>query len=194
MRIIAGEYRGRKLESFEGMDIRPTSDRVKESLFNIIGNKVVGSCFLDLFGGTGSVGIEAYSRGAEKVVFVDSSIKSIKLLKTNLQHLKIIDEVEIYNTDYNTAVKKLGDNGRSFDIIFVDPPYNKGIAQNSLHLIDAADILHKDGIIVVEHEANEVMPEATGRIVKVKEKKYGSTKLSVYNVKLEADNSIESSI
>ncbi len=180
MRVIAGKYRGRKLENFEGMDIRPTSDRVKESLFNILGHKLMGCSFLDLFGGTGSIGIEAVSRGAEKVVFVDTGVKSIKVLRSNLESLKITERVEIYNTDYENALSKMGSANSLFDFIFIDPPYNKQIAQNALGIISDLGILHSEGIIVVEHDVLDSMPDRVGILVKDREKKYGSTMLSMY--------------
>ncbi len=182
MRVIAGEFRGRKLDSFEGMDIRPTSDRVKESLFNILSEKVINCSFLDLFGGTGNVGIEALSRGAKQVVFVDSSLKSIKILKSNLDKISKSDSAEVYNTDYDNAIKRLGQDNRKFDIIFIDPPYNKDMAQNALVHIDRSGILEDDGVIIVEHDSKDIMPEQSGGLLKFREKLYGSTKLTFYSL------------
>lgn len=181
MRVVAGIYRGRKLERIEGMDIRPTSDMVKESLFNILGGEVINSNFLDLFGGTGSIGIEAVSRGAEHVVFIDSSIKSIKVLRKNLENLGIKNNVEVYNADYLTAINKLYQNSRRFDIIFLDPPYGTGIAQKALERINEKPILSGDGVIIVEHDARDAMPVSLGSIKMYREKRYGNTKLSFYH-------------
>ncbi len=180
MRVIAGIHRGRRLESLEGRDIRPTADRVKESLFNILGSAVLDSNFLDLFGGTGGIGIEALSRGAQHVVFVDESIRSIKVLRSNLEQLKITDEAEVYNTDYTTAIKKLHMHDRRFGIIYIDPPYATGIAQKALEEINSHDILEKDGYIVVEHEVRDAMPDQVGRLVMFRSKLYGNTRLSFY--------------
>jgi 16S rRNA (guanine(966)-N(2))-methyltransferase RsmD len=182
LRVIAGEFRGRKLDSFEGMDIRPTSDRVKESLFNILNEKVIDCSFLDLFGGSGNIGIEALSRGADKVVFIDSNIKSIKVLKGNLIKINKLDSVEVYNTDYETAISKLGLDKRIFDIIFIDPPYNMNIAQNAIIHIDKCEILSNEGIIIVEHDSKDVMPEKSERLIKFREKQYGGTKLTFYKL------------
>jgi 16S rRNA (guanine(966)-N(2))-methyltransferase RsmD len=180
LRVISGEFKGRKLEKLEGMEIRPTSDRVKESLFNMLGIKLYDCAFLDLFAGTGGIGIEAYSRGAEQVVFIDESAKSIKVLKTNLDKLKILDAVEVYNTDYINAISKLAIDHRKFDIIFIDPPYLKGYAQNALEAISEHHVLHEEGIAIVEHDIADKMPENAGKLNLTRQKKYGSTMLSFY--------------
>ena len=180
MRVISGELRGRKLEKLEGMDIRPTSDRVKESLFNILGIKIYDCEFLDLFAGTGGIGIEAYSRGASKVVFIDESAKSVQVLRGNLEKLKVLDKVEVYNTDYTSAITKLARDNRKFDFIFIDPPYLKGYAQNSLTHISEQLLLKEDGIVIVEHDMEDAMPEAVGSLKLHRQKKYGKTILSFF--------------
>lgn len=182
MRVITGVYKGRRLDSIEGMDIRPTSDMVKESLFNILSSEIIESDFLDLFGGTGGVGIEAVSRGAKSVVFIDNSIKSIKVLRKNLESLNIKDNVEVFNTDYLTAINKLHRNGRLFDIIFIDPPYRTGIAQRALEKLCDDPILKNSGIIIVEHDTKDQMPEKVGNIKMYRDKRYGNTKLSFYGI------------
>jgi 16S rRNA (guanine966-N2)-methyltransferase len=180
LRVIAGEYRGRRLDRIEGMDIRPTSDKVKGSLFNILVDSVIDSAFLDLFGGTGGIGIEALSRGAEHVVFIDTDIKSIKVLKGNLEHLNIIDNVEVLNTDYSTGISKLYNNNKKFDIIFIDPPYSVGLAQNALVEIDKHPILAQSGLIIVEHDSKDEMPSSQGKLYMYRSKQYGNTTLSFY--------------
>ncbi|MGE5632917.1 MAG: 16S rRNA (guanine(966)-N(2))-methyltransferase RsmD [Caulobacteraceae bacterium] len=182
MRVIAGVYRGRRFDRIEGTDIRPTSDMVKESLFNILSSDIIESKFLDLFGGTGGVGIEALSRGASHVVFIDSSIKSIKVLRKNLENLNIIDNIEVYNTDYLTAISKLYKNNKKFNIIFIDPPYSTGIAQKALLEISRNCILDEPGIIIIEHDAKDDMPETAGKLNKYRSKQYGNTKLSFYTL------------
>lgn len=186
MRVISGEYRGRRLESLEGRDIRPTTDRVKESLFNILGERLIECSFLDLFGGSGAIGIEALSRGAGLSVFIDSSIKSIKVLYGNLESLKIKENAEVYNTDYTTAIDKLWRDNRLFDIIFIDPPYSTGIAQNALGEIARKNILQQGGIIVIEHDHKDAMPEKEDRLIRYRVKQYGNTVLSFYCTKDEA--------
>jgi len=192
LRVITGIYRGRKLESIEGMDVRPTSDKVKESLFNILGVDVIDSDFLDLFGGTGSIGIEALSRGARHVVFIDNSIKSIKVLRRNLENLRIKEQAEVYNADYQTAINKLYGNRRKFDIIFIDPPYRRGIAQDALNQINLQPILSENGIIIVEHDDRDDMPENVGVLVKYRDKRYGNTRLSFYTIKEQGHQKEES--
>ncbi len=182
MRVIAGEFRGRRLDPIEGMDIRPTSDKVKGSLFNIFGDAVIDSVFLDLFGGTGGIGIEALSRGAKHVVFVDTDIKSVKVLKGNLDRLNINENVEVLNSDYSTAIAKLYSNKKEFDIIFIDPPYSNGMAQNALKEIDENPILSQSGLIVVEHDSKDEMPSGIGRLYMYRSKQYGNTTLSFYNI------------
>lgn len=191
MRVIAGEYRGRKLEAIEGMDIRPTADKIKGSIFNMLGNAVIECSFLDLFGGTGGVGIEALSRGARNVVFIDAGIKSIKVLKDNLKHLNIKENVEVYHTDYETAIKKLNKFNKQFDIIFIDPPYRNGMAQNALVNIDRNPILAQSGIIIVEHDSKEEMPQKVGSLIKYRVKQYSNTSLSFYNIDRETEHKEE---
>ena len=182
MRVVAGEFRGRKLECLDGIDIRPTLDRVKESLFNIIAIDVLEGDFLDLFSGSGAIGIEAISRGAKEVVFVDESIKSIKVLKNNLEKLKIDKNIEIFNDDCSMVVEKLFKEKRFFDIIFMDPPYSKGIVQALLKKININKILKEDGTIIVEHDIADILQQKEGDIALVRQKKYGSTMLSFYKI------------
>jgi 16S rRNA (guanine966-N2)-methyltransferase len=182
LRIISGEFRGRKLEKLEGMDIRPTTDRVKESLFNMLGARLFDCAFLDLFAGTGGIGIEAYSRGASKIVFIDESSKSIKVLKSNLEMLMLLDKVEVYNTDYINAINKLALDNRKFDIIFIDPPYLKGFTQNALIHINDNNLINENGIIVIEHDIQDKMPESVGNLNLQRQKKYGNTMLSFFSL------------
>jgi len=152
MRVISGKYKGRKLFSPNGDRVRPTTDRIKESIFNILTSKgVLEDAFcLDLFCGTGSLGIEALSRGAKKTVFVDIDLESLELAKKNLLHIKADkDEYETYHADYKLAIKKL--EGKQFDVIFLDPPYAKNDYVACVDLILESNILTKDGVIAFEH-------------------------------------------
>jgi 16S rRNA (guanine(966)-N(2))-methyltransferase RsmD len=137
---------------------------------------------LDLFGGTGGIGIEALSRGAKHVVFIDANIRSIKVLKGNLDNLNIRDNVEVFHTDYSTAIEKLYKFKKHFDIIFIDPPYRVGIAQNALEEIDKNLILAQSGLIVVEHDSKDEMPNRVGKLSMYRSKQYGSTSLSFYEL------------
>lgn len=156
MRVISGKYRGKKLFSPEGNDVRPTTDRIKETVFNILCAKsdFCGAAVLDLFSGTGSLGIEAISRGATTAVFVDKSRDSIELTKKNLAHVGIV--AEVYNTDFKVALKKL--YGRQFDFIFVDPPYFGKNEQDIFDLILKYDLLTQNGIIFLEHSTKIGLP------------------------------------
>ncbi len=147
MRIVSGLYRGRVLSGFKGDAIRPTADNVREALFNILQTKIYGSNFLDLYCGTGAVGIEALSRGASKVYFNDSNRESVALAKKNLQSLKIADGINISNLD---AERFLLSNSTKFDFIFLDPPYKDGISERVQALL--ADALSVDGMVIYENE------------------------------------------
>ncbi len=150
MRVIAGTAKGHKLQSPEGIEIRPTIDRIKETLFNIIAPDLDECKFLDLFSGTGAIGIEALSRGAKQAVFVDNSSK--KIIEYNLNHTKLNDKAQIYADDVFDIINKLGKQQEKFDIIFLDPPYKKNYADECLLSIKNKNILNDDGYIIVEHE------------------------------------------
>lgn len=145
MRIIAGKHRGRVLKEFKGRDIRPTSDRAKEALFNILQFEISGCTFLDLYSGTGGIGLEAISRGAEKVVFVDNSKESVKLLKENLAYLKESAEVVEADADSYVVTAK-----SKFDFVFLDPPYATD-ARSVAEKIAKNGLMKKGGRIIYEH-------------------------------------------
>lgn len=153
MRVITGTAKGCKLKSPQNMDIRPTTDRIKETLFNIISHDLVDCKFLDLFSGTGAIGIEALSRGAEKAVFVDKSIDSIKIIDYNLLHTKLFSKAKVCTGDVLSVIKKLGEQQQKFDIIFMDPPYLQNYISQVLTAIRQANILN--GYIIVEHETKD---------------------------------------
>ena len=183
MRVISGELKGRRLNRIDTDSIRPTSDKVKEALFSILGDLVIDSNFLDLFAGSGSVGIEAYSRGAREVVFVDSHLSSIRILKKNLEKIDILKETEVLFNDYATAIKILSKQGRKFDIIFIDPPYEQGLSLEAIRKIWDVKLLAKNGVIVVEHGIKEILPEEIDILERFKVKKYGNVFLSLYAIK-----------
>jgi len=183
LRVIAGELKGRKLSSIDTDLIRPTSDKVKEALFSILGDLVIDCNFLDLFAGSGSVGIEAYSRGAKEVVFVDSHLSSIKILKKNLEKVGILNDTEVIHDDFAAAIEILSRRGRKFDIIFIDPPYGQGLSIEAARKIIKNNLLSKSGVIIIEHGAKEIIPEEIDILEKFKEKKYGNIFLSLYAIK-----------
>lgn len=149
MRVISGKYRGKRLFSPTDDRVRPTTDRIKETLFNILASRggVYGDV-LDLFAGSGALGIEALSRGAERAVFVDKDPDSVRLTKSNLRHVGA--DAEVYNTDYRVALKKLA--GRTFDFIFLDPPYHLHIEAELVETIDALSLLAANGTIIIERD------------------------------------------
>ena len=177
MRVIAGQYKGRKLESPENYDIRPTTDKAKEALFSILYNDTPGARVLDLFAGTGGLGIEALSRGASECIFVDHSRQSAGLVKRNLAGCGVKEEARVLQGDYRKVLAGLTG---SFDIILMDPPYNKGLLEDAFHLIREHGLLAPDGVIVCEHRREEVLPEEIDGFVREKERRYGIVKLSIY--------------
>lgn len=168
MKVISGKYKGRVLEGFDINGTRPTMDRVKESLFGTIQNYVPNSIVLDLFSGSGNLGIEALSEGASFAYLVDSNSKAINVIKKNVKNIGI-DSVEIINSDYKKALKNFN---IKFDLIFLDPPYNTNYIEESIKLIMELDLLNNDGIIVCESDSLDKIIY-TSMLEKVKEKKYG---------------------
>ncbi len=180
MRVIAGKYKGRKLEAPLDMSVRPTTDKVKEALFDIIMADVPGAVFCDLFAGSGAIGIEALSRGADKCWFCDADRTSIRLVKTNLRSCGIGDEAKVVTGDYKKALRKITDK---IDIFFIDPPYESGIYESCLSQIEILDLLSDDAIIITEHDSRTDMPEETETMEIVRDHRYGKTVLSVFRKK-----------
>lgn len=172
MRVISGKYRGRVLSDFKGADIRPTADRVKESLFNILSSNVCGARVLDMFCGSGNLGIECISRGAEFVHFNDISKDSIDLLKKNLS--KIEGNYTVTNYDFSACLKA----GEKYDLIFIDPPYASDCGIQALKLISKGNHLSEGGIAVYERDRS-FSGEVDG-IIKFDERKYGKTYLTFF--------------
>ncbi|MBP3433636.1 MAG: 16S rRNA (guanine(966)-N(2))-methyltransferase RsmD [Clostridia bacterium] len=177
MRIIGGKYRSRTLAAFEGDDVRPTSDRAREALFNILAYRVVGARALDLFSGSGALGLECLSRGAKEVVFNDRAKESIAILKKNLASLKIPvgEEVKIFNYDYSVCLDAAAGK---FDIIFIDPPYRFEYGKAALEKISARGLLSENGIAVYERD-RAFEGEIEG-LEKYDERKYGKAYLTFF--------------
>ena len=180
MRVITGSAKGRPLKTVKGRDIRPTSDRVKGTLFNIIGPRVVEAHFLDLFAGSGAVGIEALSRGASCCVFVDLQSAHLRVVEENLQATGLRERAELLRRDARAALVDLGHRGRRFDLIFVDPPYGQGLVPEALAGIDAQGLLADDGWVICEHHGKDPVPVAAGGLHKVREVVIGETVLSIF--------------
>ena len=182
LRVISGKVRGLKLDTPKNEYVRPTTDRVKESLFNIINPYIIDSNVLDLFAGTGSLGIECLSRGASSATFVDVSKESINIVKSNIKKARVENESIILNLDFKNAIDRLKIQNKKFDIIFMDPPYYKNMFIDALSNIDEADLLCDDGIIVVEHDTKDKFVDNIGRLEKTRDKKYGNTTLTFYKL------------
>nr|WP_317358438.1 16S rRNA (guanine(966)-N(2))-methyltransferase RsmD [uncultured Tyzzerella sp.] len=176
MRIISGSARGLKLKAPDGLNTRPTADRIKESLFNIIAPYLYDCSFLDLFSGSGAIGIEALSRGAKDATFVDFDKNSINIIKQNIKLAKFEEKSNIYNIDVLHAIDLLSNKGKKFDIIFLDPPYDKGLLIPALKKIEDKNLLKDDGFIICEQHINE--PEIIlDKLCTYRIKKYKITKM-----------------
>lgn len=175
MRVIAGKLKGKKLLTPANDNVRPTLDRIKETLFNIIQFDVADCVFLDLFAGTGGIGIEAYSRGAKEVVFCDASRESLKLIKANLKNLNI--DAFVYEGDFKRFLKS--QPPEKYGIIFIDPPYASGFAASALEIIAEKKLLSEGGLAIVEHESEDEISAPCG-LVKQKTKKMGRVSMSFY--------------
>lgn len=176
MRVVAGKHRSRPLISPKNRDVRPTTDMVKESIFNIIQNDVIGSKFLDLFAGSGAIGIEAISRGAEKVVFADNNKESVSIIKQNLQILK--ENATVIVGDYSYTLARL--KNAEFDIIFIDPPYEFKDIANVLNLIKENNVLASSGIVIYESLFEKDKDKSVQGYNIIKSKKYGITAIDIY--------------
>jgi len=179
MRIIAGVVKGFLLKVPKGLDVRPTSDRVKETIFNILGSQLVDAAVLDLFAGTGNLGLEALSRGAASAVFFDASRKSLTVIKENIAHTKLNDYCEVRNTDALIGINFFNKNNSKFDLVFCDPPYNKGLIVKTLMSMDSPDsLLSATGVLIVEHSCHEPWPDCLKYLEVRRTEKFGETLIS----------------
>ena len=178
MRIISGTSRGRKLVTPKGHSLRPTSDRVKESIFSILGEEVEGKFVLDLFAGTGNLGIEALSRGAKKAIFVEKGRQALRLIQRNVAQVGLEGQVEIIPRDANRAIGILKGKGEIFDLILMDPPYEKGLIKRTLIKLNSHPIYHTDSILVIEHDRREPLPDLLEGWNLVRERRLGDTVIS----------------
>lgn len=177
MRIIAGHAKGKNLKTPAGDRTRPTSDRVKEAMFSIIQFDIPGSMVLDLFGGTGQLGIEAISRGACGAVFVDQSDSACKLIRENLKIADMLSQASVVRSDYLAYLQKCS---QKFNIIFLDPPYAEEFLENSLKMITEIDILQSDGIIITERPLNKQLTGEYAGFIRSKDYKYGNTLVTIF--------------
>ena len=180
VRIIAGTAKGIRLKTPKGLNTRPTADRVKESVFGILGATPVDAVVLDLFAGTGNLGLEALSRGAVSAVLVDKSIQSSKIMLENAILTNFTGAVTICREDALQALRRLAGEQKSFDLIFCDPPYNIGLAPKVLQVLDSGGVLRVGGFFVLEHSRHEKLPEELKRIVAYRSEFYGETVVSFF--------------
>ena len=177
MRVITGKARGIQLKTPDGMLTRPTADRVKEALFSIINFDIPGAKVLDLFGGTGQLGIEALSRGATAATFVDAREESCKLIRENLKRTKLEQDAKVIRSDYLDYLSRCREQ---YDIIFLDPPYAEVFLENAIKKITEIDILHSNGIIVAERPLGKELPWEFEGFTRSKDYKYGKVLLTIY--------------
>ncbi|MDK2855100.1 MAG: hypothetical protein PWQ41_1338 [Bacillota bacterium] len=181
MRVIAGRERGRRLLCPAGLRVRPTADRVKEALFNILQGRIPGARVLDLFAGTGALGIEALSRGASYAVFVDNHPASLAAIRANLNQCRFSAEAQVIRSDAVAFLGRSVHPAGPYDLIFADPPYRRGFAGILLEKITPS-VLAVDGILTLEHARDEGVPERAGAMVRVRCERYGDTALSFYRL------------
>ncbi len=169
MRVISGSARGTKLHSIEELTTRPTLDRVKESLFNIIADDIKGTIGLDLFAGSGAIGIELLSRGAKKVYFNDTNFKCIEMIKRNLNSTHLLDKAVISKVEYKDILKKLSMENVKFDIIYIDPPYSSKYGVDAIKLIKEYELLKDNGMLILETDEEE---RDKKQILEIEEEKF----------------------
>ncbi|WP_050697420.1 16S rRNA (guanine(966)-N(2))-methyltransferase RsmD [Anaeromassilibacillus senegalensis] len=178
MRIITGSARGRRLITLEGASVRPTPERVKEALFSILQFQMEGRRVLDLFAGSGQLGIEALSRGAKEAVFVDAGKEPVSVVTKNLESTGLADRAQVMHMDFSAFLLR---RNEPFDIAFLDPPYRTGLLERALPMVAA--VMNPGGTIICEHPSDEKLPETAGDFVKGKDYRYGKILLTLYRHK-----------
>lgn len=177
MQVIAGKYSGRKLVSVDSQSTRPTLARVKESLFSIIDEKISGRVVLDLFAGSGALGIEAISRGAQKVYFVEHSADAKKIIEKNLKN--IVEPYEIVLSDFESALKSFARRNIKFDLVLADPPYDSDFLEKSMRLLLDLNLMKKDGLIALESDCKKCLQIDGNRCIISKTRTYGIVKVTI---------------
>jgi 16S rRNA (guanine(966)-N(2))-methyltransferase RsmD len=181
VRVIAGIARGRKLKGFRGWDIRPTPDQVKEALFNILGARIAGSHFLDLCAGTGAIGLEALSRGAQRVIWVEYKQKACQLIEENRQRCGFTTQGILMRCDVLRAIPLLEKAGERFDFIFLDPPYRSPLAEQILQKLATSHLLAPAGLVIAEHSEYTTLASQYGALKQGRQKVFGQVTLSFYH-------------
>jgi 16S rRNA (guanine966-N2)-methyltransferase len=184
MRVIAGTYKGRKLKTLEGMHVRPTSDRLRETLFNVLAPRIEGARFIDICAGSGAVGIEASSRGAASVTFIEASRKAVAIIGENLRNLGINEGVRVINRDALAALKYLARSEIKFDLCYFDPPYESEIHSPVLWQIAKHNLLAEDGIVIVEHRRQLLLSPSYDQLRPYREIVQGESSLTFYEMEV----------
>ena len=180
MRVIAGKARRLLLATLPGQDVRPTSDKIKETLFNMLNPYVPGARFLDIFAGSGGIGIEALSRGAKECVFIERDRRCHALITANLQHCHMEEDAELLKTDFMAGLRELDRRGEPFDIIFMDPPYRHDLEQKALEFLDGSSLIGPDTIVVAEAAAETVIDDSGFARLRVDREKIYKTNKHVF--------------
>ncbi|MBP2001172.1 16S rRNA (guanine(966)-N(2))-methyltransferase RsmD [Paenibacillus shirakamiensis] len=181
MRVISGSAKGRPLKAVPGTGTRPTTDKVKEAIFSMIGPYFDGGQALDLFAGTGGLGIEALSRGMDKAVFVDLEYKSLEVVKSNLAATRLTEQAEVFKNDAQRALKALSKRDTQFDLVFLDPPYRMKNGDQLMLQMEELGLLANEAILVLEYESSYVYPEQFGNFECIRKTAYGETAVSIYS-------------
>ncbi|MDD4013705.1 MAG: 16S rRNA (guanine(966)-N(2))-methyltransferase RsmD, partial [Candidatus Omnitrophica bacterium] len=177
---IGGEFRGRKITQPDLKTVRPTKDRIREAVFNVIAAEVPDAKILDLFAGSGAYGLEAISRGAVEAVFVELDRKCVSVIKDNIKALGAGERTRISVGDAGSLISSGALAGEKFDIVFADPPYSRGLAKNLLITVSHYDILSNSGLLVIEHHRQESLPDEEGVFILLKRKSYSDISVSFY--------------
>jgi len=180
VRVIGGTLRRRKLHPLRGLTIRPTTDYLREAIFNILASRVEGAVVLDLFAGTGSLGIEALSRGAASAVFVDSQVQSVRSLAKNISTFGLEEKSTVLRQDILRGLGFLRTLDRAFDLVFMDPPYHKGFAEKTIHVLDRSACVAHGACVVIEHSIREPLPDKVGPFESMDRRQKGKTVVSFY--------------
>ena len=180
MRIISGRAKGQRLKVPKGQAVRPTAARVKEALFDILPHNLSGWKVLDLFAGTGNLSLEALSRGAAEVILVDRSRNAVQAMRDNLRRLGFADKASVWGAPVLRSLRALARKGMKFNLVFLDPPYEKGIVKSAMRTLGEIDLLEEDGIVIVEHSTREEIDASYGKLVIRDQRRYGATALSFF--------------
>lgn len=189
MRVIGGRAKGRRVRAPKGRGVRPTAARVKESLFNILPRDLTGLVVLDLFAGSGNMSIEALSRGASEAVLIEASARSAAVIRENLIRLGLSAQARLWVAPVARSLRALAKQGATFDLVFLDPPYDRDLVGDSLKLIDSGRLLRPSGVAVAEHSAREPVQPRYGSLVLNDQRQYGDTRLSFFKREAESDSS-----